>query len=42
MRSTIQAVGRLPPEPPPAELREELLRRFASMRPPPSGCDPRD
>jgi predicted anti-sigma-YlaC factor YlaD len=33
MRSTIQAVGRLPLEPPPAELREELLRRFASMRP---------
>ncbi len=32
MRGTIQALGSLPEEPVPPELREELLRRFRSWK----------
>jgi predicted anti-sigma-YlaC factor YlaD len=32
-RQTVATLGRLPDEPPPAECREELLRRFRERKP---------
>jgi predicted anti-sigma-YlaC factor YlaD len=42
MRVTIRTVGRVPQESVPPSVRDELLRRFASMRPPASGQVRRD